>query len=149
MADEVDALLARVDDPALRLDLRAHIDRIRAKRTFGLVFESHLPERVRLPEHPIRPGSQVVLRDDPASLTYQVLWVRKGTATVRRTRHPDGARLSPEEATAAADQEIVVEGDGTLRVLDLFEPHVRTAVRDFDGAQVTALYDSDAATPFL
>ena len=39
--------------------------------------------------------------------------------------------------------------DGSLRVLDLLEPHVRTAVRDFDGAKVTALYDSAAAVPYL
>jgi superfamily II DNA or RNA helicase len=39
--------------------------------------------------------------------------------------------------------------DGSLRVLDLLEPHVRNAVRDFDGAKVTALYDSAAAVPYL
>jgi type III restriction enzyme len=38
--------------------------------------------------------------------------------------------------------------DGTLRVLDLLEPHVRQAVRDFDGAKVSALYDSAAAVPY-
>jgi type III restriction enzyme len=40
-------------------------------------------------------------------------------------------------------------GDGWLRVLDLLEPDVRTAVRDFGGAKVTALYDSAAAVPYL
>jgi type III restriction enzyme len=39
--------------------------------------------------------------------------------------------------------------DGSLRVLDLLEPHVREAIRQFDGAQVTALYDSAAALPYL
>lgn len=39
--------------------------------------------------------------------------------------------------------------DGSLRVLDLLEPHVRAAVRDFDGAKVTALYDSAVAVPYL
>ena len=39
--------------------------------------------------------------------------------------------------------------DGSLRVLDLLEPHVRNAVRAFDGAKVTALYDSAAAVPFM
>ncbi len=38
--------------------------------------------------------------------------------------------------------------DGSLRVLDLLEPHVRQGVRAFDGARVTALYDSGLATPF-
>ncbi|HZJ28145.1 MAG TPA: DEAD/DEAH box helicase family protein [Acidimicrobiia bacterium] len=39
--------------------------------------------------------------------------------------------------------------DGSLRVLDLLEPHVRRTVRDFDGAKVSALYDSAAAAPYL
>ena len=39
--------------------------------------------------------------------------------------------------------------DGSLRVLDLLEPHVRQTVRDFDGAKVSALYDSAAAMPYL
>ncbi len=90
MADELDGLLARVDDPALRADLRSHVDRIRAKRTFGLIFESHLPERVRLPEHPIRAGVKVASRDDTDSAAFQVLKIHDGKATVRKIRHPDG-----------------------------------------------------------
>ncbi|MCC6339311.1 MAG: DEAD/DEAH box helicase family protein [Acidimicrobiia bacterium] len=39
--------------------------------------------------------------------------------------------------------------DGSLRALDLLEPHVRAAVADFDGARVTALYDSPAAAPYI
>lgn len=97
MADELDGLLARVDDAALRADLRAHIDRLRAKRSFCLVLESHLPERVRLPEHPVRSGANVALRDDPRSAVYEVLGVQSGKAAVRKVRHPDGARLSVEE----------------------------------------------------
>lgn len=63
MADELDVLLERVGDAALRADLRSAIDRIRAKRSFGLVFESHIPERVWLPDHPVRRGVTVVHRD--------------------------------------------------------------------------------------
>ncbi len=54
MRNELDVLLDKVEDQSLRADIRAQVDRVRAKRTFGLVFESHLPERVRLPEHPQR-----------------------------------------------------------------------------------------------
>ncbi|HMQ26965.1 MAG TPA: hypothetical protein PKA98_13325, partial [Acidimicrobiales bacterium] len=38
--------------------------------------------------------------------------------------------------------------DGTLRALDLLEPAVRQPVRDFSGAEVTALYDSEVALPY-
>ena len=66
---ELDVLLERVEDPALREDLRTQIDRLKQRRSFGLVFEQHIPERVRLPQHPIRIGSQVVSRDDADSPT--------------------------------------------------------------------------------
>ena len=52
MRSELDVLLDKVDDPILRGDIYSQVERLRAKRTFGLVFESHLPERVRLPEFP-------------------------------------------------------------------------------------------------
>ncbi len=63
MSDELDALLDRVDDAGLRSELRDQIEKLRRRRQFGLVYESHLPERVRLPDHPIRRGSRVVRRD--------------------------------------------------------------------------------------
>ena len=55
---ELDVLLERVEDPALREDLRTQTDRLKQRRSFGLVFEQHIPERVRLPQHPIRVGSR-------------------------------------------------------------------------------------------
>ena len=109
MADELDGLLARVDDAALRADLRTHIDRLRSKRSFGLVFESHLPERVRLPEHPVRIGASVALRDDPKSPTYEVLGVESGRVAVRTVRHPDGSRLSLEERAESVVEAHLVE----------------------------------------
>jgi len=66
MANELDALLSRVEDETLRQDLKVQIDRLQRKRQFGLVFEEHLPERVILPQHPIRRGTKVVLREHGA-----------------------------------------------------------------------------------
>ncbi|MCA1707082.1 MAG: site-specific DNA-methyltransferase, partial [Actinobacteria bacterium] len=120
MADELDGLLARVADPALRADLRAHVDRIRAKRTFGLVFESHLPERVRLPEHPIRVGVNVSFRDDTDSAAFQVLGIHDAKATVREVRHPDGAMLSLDDLDEAVDEEVDV--DALVVIADFGEP---------------------------
>lgn len=82
MSQELDALLARVDDPALREDLRRSIDQVRAKRTFGLVFERHLPERVTLPSHPVRRGVKVVRRDGVDDRTFVVRSLRDGVALV-------------------------------------------------------------------
>ena len=81
MPDELDALLGKVGDLALRANLRAEIDRVRAKQSFGLVFESHLPERVRLPDHPVRRGVTVVRRDNDEEALL-VRRVRDGIATL-------------------------------------------------------------------
>jgi hypothetical protein len=96
---ELDVLLERVEDTALRADLRTQIDRLQQRRSFGLVFEQHVPERVRLPQHPIRVGSQVVRRDDDDSPTFEVLAIEDGVATLERVRDADGANLTaPEHA---------------------------------------------------
>lgn len=88
---ELDVLLDKVQDEALRADLRTQIDRLKQRRSFGLVFEQHIPERVRLPQHPIRIGSQVFSRDDADSPTYEVLAIEEGLATVELVRDADGA----------------------------------------------------------
>ena len=94
MRSELDVLLDKVADPTLRANIRSQVDRLQAKRTFGLVFESHLPERVRLPEHEIRVGVRVAYRDDPASAAFEVIAIKKKTATLRKVRNPDGSVLS-------------------------------------------------------
>jgi adenine-specific DNA-methyltransferase len=100
LADELDVLLDKVDDPTLRAELRAAVDKVRAKRTFGLVFESHLPERVTLPDHPIRRGARVTLRNEKRGDLMKVVRVRSGKVTVTL---PDGA-----ESEMAADELVVV-----------------------------------------
>jgi adenine-specific DNA-methyltransferase len=120
MRNELDVLLDRVDDPSLRADLRARIDAIQAKRRFGLVFESHLPERVRLPEHAIRRGASVVYRDNPLSPTYQVVAVKGQRAIVHLLRHPDGARLAPAEALKSGDEAVSL--DQLVVIADFADP---------------------------
>ena len=83
MASELDILLDKVDDPALRADLKRQVEALRAKRRFGLVYEEHLPERVQLPEHTVRRGTRVVLRDHGDDEPREVVDVVKKEATVR------------------------------------------------------------------
>src|SRR3546814_1062176 len=71
-------------DESLRADLRKQVARLHAKRTFGLVFESHQPERVRLPEHPLRPGLTVAYRDDPDSPGFEVVAIKRKRSGERR-----------------------------------------------------------------
>jgi type III restriction enzyme len=45
-------------------------------------------------------------------------------------------------------QSVAKAADGTLRVLDLLDANVRKAVRTFEGGRVSALYQSEHATPY-
>jgi adenine-specific DNA-methyltransferase len=94
---ELDVLLDKVRDAALRADLRSQMDRLKQRRSFGLVFEQHIPERVRLPQHPIRMGSQVVSRDRDDSPTYEVIAIEHGVAVLEQVRDADGAYVDRSE----------------------------------------------------
>lgn len=98
---ELDVLLDKVDDPALRADIQSQIARLNQRRSFGLVFEQHIPERVRLPQHPIRVGSQVVNRDDDDSPTFEVVAIEDRLATLVLTRESDGAYVPRGEDVQA------------------------------------------------
>jgi len=104
MASELDVLLDKVDDPALRADLKRQVELLRARRRFGLVFEEHLPERVQLPEHTIRRGTRVVLRDHDEDEPRDVVKVAKKKATVCSA---DG-----ETETLAVDDLVVIADFG-------------------------------------
>ena len=94
---ELDVLLDKIQDDSLRAALRIQVDRLRQRRSFGLVFEQHMPERVRLPQHPIRVGSQVVRRDDDDSPTWEVLAIDAEDAILAAVRDGDGAYLRRAE----------------------------------------------------
>lgn len=69
-------LIAQVakSDPALAGDLRREVDVLSGRRQFGLNFERHVPESVRLPSRKVRRGDKVVLKDAPSD----ELWVVAG-----------------------------------------------------------------------
>ena len=120
MRSELDVLLDKVDDPTLRADIRSQVDRLRAKRAFGLVFESHLPERVRLPGHPVRIGMKVAYRDKPASPAFEVLAITGEIVTLRKVRNPDGSFLSAGQAAEVTDE--TSQLDSLVVIADFGEP---------------------------
>ncbi|GAT03694.1 site-specific DNA-methyltransferase [Mycolicibacterium fortuitum] len=76
MADEtniLDQLISRVPDESLRSHLAREVDLLRGSRHFGLVFDKHLPESVRLVDYPIRKGVHVALRDESSTDTWTVV----------------------------------------------------------------------------
>ncbi len=92
----IDALVARVEDPALRKEIKAALATLRKGRSFGLVFEEHVPESVVLPSGNVEVGATVVRRNDPADKgRYQVVSVGPdgltvtGGSTTKTLKHDD------------------------------------------------------------
>ena len=108
MRSEIDVLLSRVDHDALRAELRSHITRLESKRTFGLVFERHHPERVRLREHPLRPGMIAAFKNDLDSPGYGILSIEGDIAVVRKVQAPDGSPLPDEQQLEGSEERLPV-----------------------------------------
>src|SRR5947209_1009071 len=68
----LDRAIAQIADEQLRSRIAREVELLRGSRRFGLVFDRHLPEEVRLPAHPIRKGVKVTLRDESTSDTWRV-----------------------------------------------------------------------------
>ncbi|NWJ69156.1 site-specific DNA-methyltransferase [Pseudonocardia sp. ICBG1122] len=85
MGDEgsiLDQAIGQIQDEALRARIAREVDLLRGSRRFGLVFDRHLPEAVRLPDHPVRKGVTVTLRDESTSDNWRVLRFTDSTRSV-------------------------------------------------------------------
>lgn len=91
-------------DEGLRSELRAAAADLRKLTDFGLVFESHIPETVRLPHHPIRRGVKVTYRDGTDGSIFEVVKVNGAKVTMRRVRSADGAALSSQQRAELDDE---------------------------------------------
>lgn len=99
MSNKLEDLLSRVADSDLRAALQDGIEELNGHRSFGLVFEKHLPESVRLPGSRINRGSCAVRRSQAGNANLlRVLTTRRGVATCR-----------PEDEPGADTQDIPVE----------------------------------------
>lgn len=88
----IDNLIAAVSDDRLRVALQSEYAKALGQRQFGLVFNTHQPESVLLPELPIRNGDKVCVRvlpeGDPTQIDDTGIWrvarrqAREGTGTL-------------------------------------------------------------------
>ena len=75
---------------------------------------------MRLPQHPIRIGSQVVSRDGADSLTDEVVAIGPGLATVEVVRDADGAYVAQGEHPVGKRERLPL--DSLVVVTDFGEP---------------------------
>ena len=105
LANYLDTLLSKIEDGSLKAALASEIQGLRDAKKFGLVFERHIPERVRLLNHPITPGVFVTLRKETSSHRWLVKSVSDQSARLERV---DGAELFESEMST---QDLVVVRD--------------------------------------
>jgi len=84
------------------------------------VFESHVPERVRLPQHPVRVGVKVCYKDDSSSPVFETVALNGKTVILRKVRNPDGSFLSDAQKGEAADEEAPI--GSVVVIADFGEP---------------------------
>ncbi|MGB7158049.1 MAG: DNA methyltransferase [Tepidisphaeraceae bacterium] len=68
----IEDLIRQIADTRLRDQLATEVAKLKEKKTFGLVFEDHLPELLRLPNVAATVGARIVRTDDPNHVPYRV-----------------------------------------------------------------------------
>ena len=104
----INDLISRVSDPGLRSLLEQEAKRLAKKKSFGLVYEKHLPDNITLPDVGIRRGTKVVLRGKDVNNIYEVQSVFEDKASCRNIVSFEDKVLSLSDLVAVAQQGDVV-----------------------------------------
>ena len=75
----INDLISQIENPELRARIQAELDRINKQKKFGLVFEEHLPESVKLYDVPVKKNS-IVMEKNCGKNVYKVVSVYDGIA---------------------------------------------------------------------
>ena len=81
---KIEDLIAQIPDERLRKGIAAEVKALKKTKKFGLVFEEHLPETVRLPKLPVKPGEVVALKRESGNQIWRVKSIHKNVATCDR-----------------------------------------------------------------
>src|SRR5437660_2826923 len=93
----IEELIKNIADPRLRERIADEVAKLKGGKKFGVVFEEHLPEIVRLPSLPVKAGVRVLKKEDKSNTFYQVLAEVNGKKV----------RIAPETARAGEAEEVV------------------------------------------
>jgi len=78
---KIENLIAQIPDERLRKEMSVEVRALKKNKKFGLVFEEHLPETVRLPNLTIRPGELVAQKRETSGQLWRVKKIHKNKAT--------------------------------------------------------------------
>ena len=77
---KIENLIAQIPDERLRKGIAAEVKALKKTKKFGLVFEEHLPETVRLPRLTVKPGDLVALKRETDNQLWRVKSIHKNIA---------------------------------------------------------------------
>jgi adenine-specific DNA-methyltransferase len=78
---KIEDLIAQIPDERLRKGIAVEVKALKKTKQFGLVFEEHLPETVRLPRLPVKPGELVALKHESGNQLWRIRNIKKNVAT--------------------------------------------------------------------
>ena len=81
---KIEDLIAQIPDERLRRGIAAEVKALKKTKKFGLVFEEHLPETVRLPRLPVKPGDLVAFKRESGNQHWRVRSTKKNIALCDR-----------------------------------------------------------------
>jgi adenine-specific DNA-methyltransferase len=103
---KIEDLVAQIPDERLKKAIGAEVRELKKNKKFGLVFEEHLPETVRLPKLPVKDGELVAKKRDSGNDLWRVKTIRKGIASLERA--VEGYPLLSEMGVEVPVAELVV-----------------------------------------
>jgi adenine-specific DNA-methyltransferase len=77
---KIEDLIQQISDERLRKGIAAEVKALKKTKKFGLVFEEHLPETVRLPHLPVKPGELVAVKSESGNRLWRVKSIEKKIA---------------------------------------------------------------------
>ena len=105
---KIEDLVKRISDEKLRDEIAAEVRELKKHKQFGLVFEEHLPEMLRLPKVAIRVGNLVVQREAPRNNVWRVIGIKGKHATCRQPISPSKYDAEKTTEFPLADLVLVV-----------------------------------------
>jgi adenine-specific DNA-methyltransferase len=142
----IDELLKQVESDPLRNVLGVEIARLRERKTFGLVFEKHIPEIAVVTSAPLRTGMLARRRDRPDEhVDYEIEALSARTATVRAVKDDAEPEKVPRKLLAAVKEfgQPVYPGlkhRGSARRSDNRPSHVLIKGENFHALQMLEIF---------
>ncbi len=103
---KIEDLIAQIPDERLKKAIGNEVRELKKNKKFGLVFEDHLPETVRLPKLPVKEGEVVAKKRESGNELWRVKSIRKHIATLERA--VEGYALPSDSGVEVPMSELVV-----------------------------------------